>query len=821
MKNVNICHDQTRESQPYSDSSSINCCLWATIAHSLKVLLASALLITIPTSTLAQEHEERFLFLGNHNISPMIFIQNGKPVGLVIDLVRALVDKAGLNADIQAMDWSKAQSMVQYGTADALLQINRSSEREKIYDFSTELLKSSFSIFRKNTRLDIQNIESLSGLTVGVEQQGYPAQLLKKYPQINVKLIPSWKVGFELINSDVLDAVIVDRWVGEYELYLHNIHGIVVVDKPVKINYSAIAVKKGNEQLLHRINEGLEIIRNDGTMQKILDNWRKREIVYLTKREYGQAIIIFSISLISLVLLAIVVIYSNKLRKYRSQLEEKVLERTAELREANFNLRKSNEMAKAANLAKSSFLTNMSHELRTPLNAILGFSQIMVRNSSITPEQKENLEIIYKSGSHLLELINDILEISKIGVHKTSVHPSSFDLYNFLQKICDIIQIRANEKGLELILTIDSDVPRHVQTDDSKLHRILFNLLSNAVKFTNQGNIALRVWRPQNPLPEVGDKNQYLLSFEVEDSGIGISEEEIEHLFDPFMQTESGIASGEGAGLGLPISKNFVELLGGSISVKSKAGVGSTFYFDIKVEKADKNDILSQKLVRRVVGLQPDQPTKRILVVEYKRESRMLLTRLLGSIGCQVREAINAQGGLEQFMDWHPHLIFLDMHMPAMDSFDAARTIKARTSGRWSTTIIAVIASIMEEEENTQIIAAGCDDFIRRPLRERDIFDVLYKHLGMRFIYEEEPSADGTDKPRLPEEDPLSPDALSKLPEALKKKLNHAAFALDVEETMMAIMEIRTIDTDLADLLSSMVQKFEYGKIQAWLEKER
>ena len=292
---------------------------------SLARLLTTAVTVTLVIlhfPVFAKDKSEPFIFLGNHNIPPIIYIQNAKPVGLVVDLARALAERADLNAEVHVMDWADAQRMVQGGEADALLQINSNPEREKIYDFSAPLLESNFCIFRKDSRLEIQGIDALFGLTVGVESKGYPILMLKNYPQIKMKIIPSWKVGFDLINAGEIDAVIVDRWVGEYELYAHNIEGIAVVDEPVVTNYSAIAVRKDNRQLLERINYGLKQIREDGTRSVILSKWKKKEIVYLPREKWNLFLAFIAVSVLAFILLFMVLAYARRIRKINLALTE-------------------------------------------------------------------------------------------------------------------------------------------------------------------------------------------------------------------------------------------------------------------------------------------------------------------------------------------------------------------------------------------------------------------------------------------------------------------------------------------------------------------
>lgn len=288
--------------------------------HRIKLGLFIAFLIFFPFSLSANDKKENYLFLGNLNIPPMVYLKDSKPVGVVVDLAHALAARSRINIEIQAMDWTEAQSKVLSGEADALLQINQNKEREELYDFSEKLVKSNFCIFRKNNRIDIQNINSLFGSSVGVEEKGYPKLLLQKYPQIKIIIIDSWKRGFELVNAGEIDAVIVDRWVGEYELIVNHTKGITVIDKPVESNYSAIAVKKGNRQLLAKINEGLEKIREDGSMEKILKKWSKTETVYLTREQFNYLLFSIAVAILALLLLLIILLYIRKIRRINKNL---------------------------------------------------------------------------------------------------------------------------------------------------------------------------------------------------------------------------------------------------------------------------------------------------------------------------------------------------------------------------------------------------------------------------------------------------------------------------------------------------------------------
>ena len=402
--------------------------------------------------------------------------------------------------------------------------------------------------------------------------------------------------------------------------------------------------------------------------------------------------------------------------------------------------------AEVANEAKSAFLANMSHELRTPLNAILGFSQIMQRDPALPTGQRENLNIINRSGEHLLILINDILEMSKIEAGRITLSENNFDLYRLLADLESMFRLRTRDKSLQLCFERSLDVPQYIRTDEGKLRQVLINLLSNAVKFTEKGAITLRVNadrdRDRESLSALSISPLYLL-FEVEDTGPGIAPEEQDSIFDVFVQAESGRKAQEGGtGLGLPISRQFVQLMGGELTVESppsipptggevrggiphwegrkgfppsggevKGGQGSIFRFDIQISQVAATDVQPTQPARRVIGLEPNQPVYRLLVVDDSVDNRKLLVELLEPLGFEIREANNGQESIEVWERWQPDLIWMDMRMPVMDGYEAIRQIKAAPGGQ-STIIVALTASAFEKER-ARVLSTGCDDFVR------------------------------------------------------------------------------------------------------------
>lgn len=558
---------------------------------------------------------------------------------------------------------------------------------------------------------------------------------------------------------------------------------------------------------------------------------------------------------------------TDQLRRLYTDLEAEVTARTAELRQANADLQQAKDTADVANQAKSQFLANISHELRTPLNAILGFSQLMIRMPSVEPTQREHLEIINRSGEHLLTLIDDVLSMSKIEAGLTILNENSFDLYGLLSSLEPMLRVKASAKNLTLHFERSPDVPQYIKTDEGKLRQVLINLLGNAIKFTEQGRVVLRVrtndamesdkhaddWADNRVKdravgktlegssehsPEHSSVNpsetstSRLLQFEVEDTGPGIASQEIDQLFEPFVQTDVGQRSQQGTGLGLAISRQFVELMGGQIHVESVLGRGSTFTFTIRPQRAESSELEAQSPTRRVTGLAPGQPTYRILVVEDRWENRRLLVNMLTPLGFEVQEARNGQEAIAQWQSWHPHLIWMDMRMPVMDGYEATRQIKGNGPDQ-DTVIIALTASAFEESRSI-VLDAGCDDFVRKPFRDHVIFDKMAQHLGVEYLYEDVPDSEtvplreadtsghasawdrrGSSPGWSEEETPqtITTADLDTLPQSWVADLRNAAIQADGDWIQRLMAQLPQHQGAIAQHLSRLVSTFSFDEI--------
>ena len=466
-------------------------------------------------------------------------------------------------------------------------------------------------------------------------------------------------------------------------------------------------------------------------------------------------------------------------------------------------LRQAKLKADSANKAKSKFLANMSHELRTPLNAILGFSQLMQKDTSLNEKQHQTLNIINTSGEHLLELINNILEMSKIEAGKINLNCHNFDLYRLLDSIEKMLSLKAKSKGLELKVNYSKSVPQYINTDENKLRQILINILINSIKFTQFGTVSL----------EANLLEKKVIEFKIIDTGIGIDNKNMNLLFNPFYQTRSGLNTEPGTGLGLSISRQFIELMGGEIAIESELKKGTMVKFNIKVNSSPIVEN-SEESSARVVGIAPHSPRYRILIVEDKWESRQLLVQLLESIGFIVRVAANGQKAVEIWQEWHPELILMDMRMPIMNGYEAIAKIRKKESQLKSDscTIIALTASVFNEERQP-ILDVGANEIVNKPFQELVLLNKIKQYLNIDFIYQEiMPPADNLSSTKTLNEEEII-NILQTISVDWVSQLHRSAIRLDEQKVFELIAEIEGEAQLLANILNNLVDELKFDAI--------
>jgi signal transduction histidine kinase/ActR/RegA family two-component response regulator len=468
------------------------------------------------------------------------------------------------------------------------------------------------------------------------------------------------------------------------------------------------------------------------------------------------------------------------------------------------------EKAEEENRAKSDFLSHMSHELRTPLNGILGYAQILQRSAGLPAAQRTSVDAIVNCGDHLLSLINDVLDLSKIEAGHLEVDRAPCDLHKLSQGVADIVGQRARHKGLDFDIEVSPEVPQGIISDAAKIRQILVNLLGNAVKFTSEGGVGLKI----------SEQPKGMLRFDVVDSGIGMSQQEAEQIFDPFKQVEAGKAAG-GTGLGLAISKNLAEMLGGQISVVSEVGKGSTFTVTILLEEAATEDLSKLETEdgwdQGLVKLAPGQKVT-VLVADDREANRDILNQLLGSAGFEVLIAEDGDVAVELARENGVDIILMDVRMPRMNGIEAVRLIRQEDSLK-GVKIIAVTASVFPEFRE-KAKDAGFDDFLGKPFRVGELMHILEKHLDVKFEKDESGSEvldDGKNSasPGGGDYGGVPGEVVDKLDAALKIR------NLTAIKGIAAILETESGQASLGAEILKLAAAFDFNGLAALVEKLR
>lgn len=513
------------------------------------------------------------------------------------------------------------------------------------------------------------------------------------------------------------------------------------------------------------------------------------------------------------------------LARTNSQLEQEICDR----KQTEIALAAAKEAAEAASLAKSTFLANMSHELRTPLNGIMGYTQILQDSKDTSARQQQDLQIIYKCSEHLLTLINDILNLSKIEANKLELNPEIFDFAEFLQEVSKMFSLKAQQKSIDFNCINLTQLPLSICADRQRLRQILINFLSNALKFTDNGSVALKVGVKDSSPDELeivqhetdGDRHSSGLAhsvkicFQIEDTGCGISPEKVEKIFLPFEQVGDIYRQGEGTGLGLAITKNLLALMGSEIFVESTAGVGSKFWFDLNLPViSDFSASIPIKSTKIVIGY-PGQKQK-ILVIDDHWENRSVMMNLLEPLGFELVEAADGETGLKKAVEWQPDLIFCDLVMPGMDGLQLIQ--KLRLLPQFQSTIIVAASASVFNEDRQKCLELGYSDFIAKPIQALELLDKIKSYLNLWWIYEPVSTEE-----KLTEAVSLaaSPQEMVVPPKEELLGLYQAAESCYVEDVELEITRLQQLQPEYSSFVARVVElseDFEYQAIVKLIE---
>jgi signal transduction histidine kinase/CheY-like chemotaxis protein len=637
---------------------------------------------------------------------PIEFIdEKGNYKGIAADYIHLLEEKLKVKFNILPLkNWDDVLQKTKEKKNDMWGAATPTPQRMKYMLFTKPFIElPAVILVRKGVDKLLNNIDSLKGMRVAVlSGYGVHDYLSNKYPNLELDPIPDIQTGLKKVSFGLVDAMIVNVALATYYIEEGGITNLRIGGESGFIYKWGIASRKDWPILNSILEKGLAQINPDERKQ-IYRKWAGVKLKGLVSLKN---ILMIFFGVLVLFGIGIILIWNKTLVK-------KVKIRTAELAEAR-------NVAEEANAAKSIFLANMSHEIRTPMNAVLGYAQILERKSDLNQESKVFVKNILNSGNHLLNLIDEILDLSKIEAGKMALNLSDFDLNDLVREMSNMFEFRCNAKSLDWVNEGYGDDPIWVIGDETKLRQVLINLLGNAVKFADSGEVKLRmVSEPDN-----------CYRFEAIDTGIGISNEAQENLFETFMQGKEGIKKG-GTGLGLAISLKQVELMGGTLKVESELGKGSKFFFTLKLPPAIENTETNDKTRFNNVKRIKNEIKIKALVVDDNFENRDVLKNFLRSIDIEVTVAEEGQEAIKKARDSVFDIIFMDFQMPGLNGSETIEIIKKESSPPIPKTVM-ITASVIEEEGN-KIEDYNCDKFLLKPFKTEKMFQCLTDLLDIEF----------------------------------------------------------------------------------------
>lgn len=726
---------------------------------------------------------------------PFEFVnEQGDYQGITSDYIALLNKRLGLKMQVvKGLTWSEAVKQAKNKDIDVLPCVGITEERKDYFMYSKNYISFYRVIITRDTINFIYSIEDIHHLKIGVQQNSSHYGYLIEQTTIKPLVFKSFQDVLLALSTGEVDACIGNAAVAAYWIEALGLSNLKIA-APVSSELQTLhfAVRDDWPQLVSIINKGIDSI-NTREKRAITTKWINLNVQSATNWKK----IIFWVIVVLLIVIIIftVIIYWNRILVTEINNRKKV-EKALEY--TNRQLKVAKENAESANRAKSIFLANMSHEIRTPMNAILGFSQILQRDERLTEEQRSNVISINKSGEHLLGLINDILDMSKIDTGKIKLLPVTFNLHHLCNDINEMFSFTLSKKNLTFDLVLADLLPEVIVADENRVRQVIINLVGNAVKFTNQGGISITFREKAG-----------MIYVDISDTGIGIPVDQLEVIFEAFEQTDKGMRIVEGTGLGLTISRKLARLMNGDITVQSRQTEGSTFTFSFAYTQGFKEQLQEKTPHDFVTGLTEDFLHTKVLVVDDRVDNRKVVRKMLEPIGFDIMEAGDGKEAIKKVEEWNPQIILMDIVMEGMGGIEAILRIREMKCDK-KLVIIAISASAFDEEREL-VLKNGADAFVKKPFKEDELLAALKQYASLEYHYKK---VTNTDTITNGYNGRIDPADLTAVPPDLKAEIAKAALIGDTKQLKNFTRTLTNDHKDLAMKLELLLNNFELEKIQ-------
>ena len=740
--------------------------------------------------------------IGIYDNPPKIFRDEKDEIsGFIADITRSIMDKAGLDYRFVYGTWLEGLNRLQTGEIDVMVDVAFSDERAELYSFNNETVFVNWGVVYVKEGVEIDSFIDLDGMVVagmkgGIHSEGQGGVLnLAKQFNINIVFLPveDYEQAFLSVEEGMADAAVVNRIFGLEQEGRRQIKRTSIFFNPISIKYAFNKESDQTAALIDAFDSALSELKSD-----------KNSVFYTSMARYLPGFVEHSSFIpvwLKIVLPSIIIVLIFACL-FIWVLKEEIRHRRILEKE----LVKAKEEAEAANRAKTVFLSNTSHEIRTPMNAVLGYAQILYSDESLKEEQRNYAARIMNGGEHLLSIINEILEMSRIEAGRVKIETEPFDLLTALKNVEILVKERAEKKGLILSFSIEKDVPVRILGDDKKVRQILLNLIGNAIKFTEEGTVKVCVTK---------EEGKDLLKFLVSDTGRGMDQEDLKRIFVPFEQVKSEDYSREGTGLGLPISLNLARLLGGDISVSSEPGKGSAFLLTLPLCPAEGSaESPVKKETAKPFRRMRLKQGKTVLIADDNEANRTLLKTMLEPCGFSVIEAVNGREAYEIYTNQRPPVLMIDLVMPGSGGLEAVKKIRKfeRDNSLPRAFILVITASVLEDEK-PRVIEAGADYFFKKPFSFPDILDCLSSSLEFEFLDNNGAAGDKEETPPESWEARRAIKDLMDMEEPWRRAFHKALDLGDVEALIALDHGISELKPDLSAVIKQAVKTYKFDYI--------